>query len=56
MSRVLMSQLLIQGSGHHPPPEGEKNPGSVAVFDALTREVLSVAEVPNFARFVSFLP
>jgi len=44
------------GSGHHPSPEGEKNPGNVAVFDADTREVLSVAEVPNFARFVSFLP
>ena len=44
------------GSGHHPPPEGEKEPGSVAIFDAQTRQVLSVAEVPNFARFVSFLP
>jgi YVTN family beta-propeller protein len=47
---------LNQGSGHHPPPDGEKNPGSVTVFDAATRRVLSVAEVPNFARFVSFLP
>ena len=44
------------GSGHDPPPEGEKNPGSVTVFDAETREVLSVAEVPNFARFIAFLP
>jgi YVTN family beta-propeller protein len=45
-----------EGSGHHPPPKGEVNPGSVAIFDARTREVLSVAEVPAYARFVSFLP
>lgn len=44
------------GSGHHPPPGGEKAPGNVAVFDASTYEVLHVAEVPNFARFVTFLP
>jgi len=44
------------GSGHHPPPGGEKAPGNVAVFDASTYQVLHVAEVPNFARFVSFLP
>lgn len=44
------------GSGHHPPPEGEKAPGNVAIFDASTYQVLHVAEVPNFARFVSFLP
>jgi DNA-binding beta-propeller fold protein YncE len=44
------------GGGHHPPPEGEKAPGNVAIFDAQTYQVLTVAEVPNFARFVSFLP
>jgi YVTN family beta-propeller protein len=44
------------GAGHHPPPAGEKAPGSVAVFDPLTRRVLHVVEVPNFSRFVSFLP
>jgi YVTN family beta-propeller protein len=44
------------GSGHHPPPTGTKEPGSVAIFDADTREVLMVTEVPNFARFISFLP
>jgi DNA-binding beta-propeller fold protein YncE len=44
------------GGGHHPPPDGDKAPGTVAVFDAATREVKSVAEVPNFARFLSFLP
>jgi len=44
------------GSGHHPPPAGEKPPGSVAIFDPTTRRVLTVAEVPNFSRFVSFLP
>jgi DNA-binding beta-propeller fold protein YncE len=44
------------GSGHHPPPDGEKAPGNVAVFDASSYQVLHVAEVPNFARFVSFLP
>jgi DNA-binding beta-propeller fold protein YncE len=44
------------GSGHHPAPGGQKNPGNVAVFDAGTRQVKSVAEVPNFARFVSFRP
>jgi DNA-binding beta-propeller fold protein YncE len=45
-----------RGSGHHPPPGGEKNPGNVTILDAQTYEVLSVAEVPNFARFVSLLP
>jgi YVTN family beta-propeller protein len=45
-----------QGSGHHPAPGGEKNPGNVVIFDAATYQVLSVAEVPNFARFVSLLP
>lgn len=45
-----------RGSGHHPPPEGEKHPGSVTVFDARTRQVVSVTEVPNFARFLGFLP
>lgn len=45
-----------ESSGHHPPPDGEKNPGNVVVFDAGTRTVKYVAEVPNFARFVSFLP
>lgn len=45
-----------EGSGHHPPPEGEKNPGNVVVFDRATRSVIAVTEVPNFARFVSFLP
>jgi DNA-binding beta-propeller fold protein YncE len=45
-----------QGSGHHPAPEGEKNPGNVVVFDRSTREVVSVTEVPYFARFVGFLP
>ncbi len=45
-----------QSSGHHPAPDGEKNPGNVAVFDAATRALLHVAEVPNFARFVSLLP
>jgi YVTN family beta-propeller protein len=44
------------GSGHHPPPEGEKAPGNVVVFDRATRAVVSVTEVPNFARFVSFMP
>lgn len=44
------------GSGHHPPPDGERPPGSVVVFDRATREVVSVTEVPFFARFVSFLP
>jgi DNA-binding beta-propeller fold protein YncE len=44
------------GSGHHPPPEGEKAPGTVAVFDAATRQLVAVAEVPNFSRSVSFLP
>jgi DNA-binding beta-propeller fold protein YncE len=45
-----------QGSGHHPAPGGEKNPGNVAILDANTYSVISVAEVPNFARFVSLLP
>ncbi|MEZ5066489.1 MAG: beta-propeller fold lactonase family protein [bacterium] len=45
-----------QGGGHHPAPDGEKNPGTVVVFDAATHAIKSVAEVPNFARFVSFLP
>ncbi|GJM44982.1 MAG: hypothetical protein DHS20C21_18240 [Gemmatimonadota bacterium] len=45
-----------QSSGHHPAPDGEKNPGSVVVFDAATRTVVAVAEVPNFARFASFQP
>jgi DNA-binding beta-propeller fold protein YncE len=44
------------GQGHHPPPDGEKNPGNVVVFDSWGQSVKSVAEVPNFARFVSFLP
>jgi YVTN family beta-propeller protein len=43
-------------SGHYPPPAGEKNPGLVTVFDPATRQVVSVTEVPNFARFVDFLP
>ncbi|MBZ0267443.1 beta-propeller fold lactonase family protein [bacterium] len=42
------------GSGHHPAPGGQKNPGFLAVFDPATREMLSLAEVPNFARFTSF--
>ena len=45
-----------QDSGHHPTPTGERSPGNVVVFDALTRSVISVAEVPNFARFASFRP
>jgi DNA-binding beta-propeller fold protein YncE len=44
------------GSGHHPPPQGEKNPGNVVVFDRATRAVLAVTEVPNFSRFLAFLP
>lgn len=44
------------GSGHHPPPAGELEPGSVTIFDPWTRQVRAVAEVPAFARFVSFLP
>jgi YVTN family beta-propeller protein len=44
------------GSGHHPPPDGEKEPGSVAIFDPSTMQVEAVVEVPHFARFVSFLP
>ncbi len=46
----------LAGGGHHPEPEGEKPPGSVAVVDATTREIVQVTEVPNFARFVDFLP
>ena len=45
-----------EGTGHHPPPDGQKHPGNVAIFDATTKTIVSVAEVPNFARFVSFLP
>jgi YVTN family beta-propeller protein len=45
-----------QGAGHHPAPEGEKNPGSVAAIDPNTFAVIHVAEVPNFARFLTFLP
>ena len=45
-----------QGMGHHPPPEGQKYPGNVAIFDAATRQLVTVVEVPNFARFVTFLP
>jgi YVTN family beta-propeller protein len=44
------------GQGHHPPPEGQKAPGSVAKIHIATRQVLQVEEVPNFARFVTFLP
>ncbi len=44
------------GQGHHPPPGGQNPPGSVAVIDVMTRAVVSVEEVPNFARSVSFLP
>lgn len=42
------------GSGHHPTPGGHKDPGFLAIIDPLTREILSNAEVPNFARFTSF--
>jgi DNA-binding beta-propeller fold protein YncE len=45
-----------EGMGHHPPPEGQKNPGNVTIFDAATKEIVAVPEVPNFARFISFLP
>lgn len=38
------------------PPDGQKNPGNVAIFDAATKNVVNVVEVPNFARFISFLP
>jgi YVTN family beta-propeller protein len=41
-------------SGHHPTPGGEKSPGFLVVLDPATREILSSAEVPNFARFTSF--
>lgn len=44
------------GQGHHPPPDGQKNPGSVTTLNVLTRTVVRVDEVPNFARFVAFLP
>lgn len=44
------------GSGHHPPPDGERPPGNVVVFDRATRAVVAVTEVPFFARFMSFLP
>jgi DNA-binding beta-propeller fold protein YncE len=44
------------GAGHHPPPAGERPPGTVAAFDASTRTLLYVTEVPNFSRSVSFLP
>jgi YVTN family beta-propeller protein len=44
------------GAGHHPPPAGERAPGTVAVFDAATRQLVEVVEVPNFSRSVSFLP
>jgi DNA-binding beta-propeller fold protein YncE len=44
------------GQGHHPPPGGQASPGSVAVVNVTNRTVLAVEEVPNFARFVSFLP
>jgi YVTN family beta-propeller protein len=45
-----------QGQGHHPPPEGQKRPGSVTKIQIATRTVVQVEEVPNFARFVTFLP
>src|SRR5688572_8653266 len=44
------------GQGHHPPPGGQKEPGSVAKIHIATRTVQQVEEVPNFARFVTFLP
>jgi len=44
------------GQGHHPPPEGQKRPGSVAKIQIASRNVVQVEEVPNFARFVTFLP
>jgi DNA-binding beta-propeller fold protein YncE len=44
------------GGGHHPPPAGEKKPGDVVVFDHVTHGVVSVTEVPNFARFAGFVP
>lgn len=44
------------GGGHHPPPNGEKKPGDVVVFDRLSHSVVSVTEVPNFARFAGFMP
>jgi DNA-binding beta-propeller fold protein YncE len=44
------------GQGHHPPPEGQKNPGSVTKIQIASRTVVQVEEVPNFARFVTFLP
>jgi DNA-binding beta-propeller fold protein YncE len=42
--------------GHHPPPGGQMNPGSVAIVNVLSRTVTRVVEVPNFARSVDFLP
>lgn len=44
------------GQGHHPPPDGQKNPGSVTSVNVTNRAVLRVEEVPNFARFLAFLP
>lgn len=45
-----------EGGGHHPPPAGQKNPGSVAIFEVATKQLVTLAEVPNFARFITFLP
>jgi DNA-binding beta-propeller fold protein YncE len=44
------------GQSHHPPPAGQKAPGSVTRINIATRTVQQVEEVPNFARFVTFLP
>ncbi|MDP7031797.1 MAG: beta-propeller fold lactonase family protein [Gemmatimonadota bacterium] len=56
-SRVYVSNANDDDSaGHHPTPGGQKNPGSVTIFDATSREVIRDTSVPNFARFVSFLP
>jgi YVTN family beta-propeller protein len=44
------------GQSHHPPPAGQKKPGSVARILIASRTVQQVEEVPNFARFVTFLP
>jgi YVTN family beta-propeller protein len=45
-----------QGAGHHPAPDGEKNPGSLVSIDPITFAIDAVAEVPNFARFLTFIP
>ena len=42
--------------GHHPPPGGQKNPGTVAIVNVMTRTITRIVEVPNFARAVAFLP